>query len=222
MSLSQAYKPYRFVRHMVGHFDLGGVANTAYSNEGDAWYFTLSTGIGTNSGTLIDSAPDITSTASTTGLPNYTEFQNLFDQFRVRALDIKFFPLRTETITGTTNSNACTMYYTIADQDDIATPTSLGQLLQHQDLHVRVLDKPFNIHFERPRNIGFGQVLGAGTQPALVASGDQWVNTSTASGGSSAIFVPGFKFWIDTGGAAAVVGRVGFVASVDLEFRAVV
>lgn len=207
---------------MVGHFDLGGVANTAYSNEGDAWYWTLSTGIGTNSGTLIDSAPDITSTASTTGFPNYTEFQNLFDQYRLRRLSIRFLPLRTETITGTTNSNACTMYYTMADQDDIATPTSLGQLLQHQDLHVQVLDKPFTIVFNRPRFPGIGQVLGSGSQPLQVSGPDAWVNTSSSSGGSAALYIPGFKFWIDTGGAAAVVGRVGFVATAELEFRAVV
>lgn len=207
---------------MVGHFDLGGVANTSYSNEGDAWYFTLSTGVGSNSGTLIDSAPDITSTASTTGLPNYTEFTNLFDQYRLNKLSIRFLPLRTETITGTTNSNACTMYYTLADQDDIATPTSLGQLLQHQDLHVQVLDKPFTIVFDKPRFQKFVQTLGAGNQPGILSTPGEWINSSSSSGGSAVIYMPGFKFWIDTGGAAAVVGRVGFVATADLEFRAVI
>lgn len=62
-------------------------------------------------------------------VPNYTEFQNLFDQFKITGVSIRFIPRQTVT---TTNSQSFGTFMYDLDYTDAVVPTSVDELYQRQ------------------------------------------------------------------------------------------
>lgn len=93
-------------------------------------------------------------------VPNYTEFTNLFDEFRILQVKVEFDPL--------TSSSTAPPLYTVIDYDDGTVPTSVNELRQYESL----MTVPSNRYFRRVLNprassayyqgsfTGFGSIYG--------------------------------------------------------------
>ena len=75
-------------------------------------------------------------------LPSFTEFQALFDQFRIKRIKIMYLPPNSIAWTGSTSSQPIGEFYTVLDFDDATTPGSLNDLLQYQTLKRTYFNKP--------------------------------------------------------------------------------
>lgn len=63
-------------------------------------------------------------------LPNYTEFTNLFDQYRINKIVIRFVPSANSDSVGSTH--VIPNFHTIIDNNDSTTPTALNELYESQ------------------------------------------------------------------------------------------
>jgi len=107
-------------------------------------------------------------------LPNYTEFKNLFDQYRILGVKLMFIP-NSNVSTGLAQGTGAwprgipTISWVI-DLDDSNPPTSVNNLLEHQRSHTRYFNKPISI-FVKPR----AHNTIAGSSSALL-SRSQWID----------------------------------------------
>lgn len=67
-------------------------------------------------------------------IPNYTEFTNLFDMYRIDAVKITFMPRGNSAEVGT--NQGLVKFFSVIDYDDITTPTAINDLLQYENLKV--------------------------------------------------------------------------------------
>lgn len=71
-------------------------------------------------------------------LPNYTEFTNLYDLYKITGIKLSFVPSASEYInsvtSGTNAQNGFQRFNSVLDFDDTAVPTSENQLLQYASL----------------------------------------------------------------------------------------
>lgn len=86
-------------------------------------------------------------------LPNYTEFTNLFDSYRIMAIKIKF--IYTSNVTGQGSATGpinpavvLPICYTVVDHDDSVALTSQTDYEQYESCKVSRLDKPFTRYFK--------------------------------------------------------------------------
>lgn len=85
-------------------------------------------------------------------LPNYTEFTNLFDMYKINAIKITFSPQMTENISlgSVNNPYASARFFSCIDYNDATSPTSVDEVRQYQSArwtpilkrHVRYIPKP--------------------------------------------------------------------------------
>ena len=71
-------------------------------------------------------------------LPNFTEFQQLYDQYKICGVKVEVIPqfdTTTQTGTGTTPTaqHIMSQNWNVIDYDDTVTPTSINDLLQYQN-----------------------------------------------------------------------------------------
>lgn len=68
------------------------------------------------------------------GLPDFTDFSSLYDQYKIRKVKVQFMPRgnSSDSVTG----NAISSLFTVLDFDDSNPPTSVEQLLQYDTLKV--------------------------------------------------------------------------------------
>jgi len=78
-------------------------------------------------------------------LPNYTEFTQLFDEYKISKLQYKFLPGALTQNTLTTIATPTFMY--AIDKDDATVPTSLDTLLQYPGVKIRNMDRGFTVSF---------------------------------------------------------------------------
>lgn len=80
-------------------------------------------------------------------LPNYGEFQNLYDQYKITGVKIKFYPPGLNFSQPRSNGE----FYYFMDENDGNAPTSMTQIYERQNYNVKSLNdgKPFKV-FIRP------------------------------------------------------------------------
>ena len=85
-------------------------------------------------------------------VPGVTEFQNLYDQYKINCIKVMFLPQMTENISlGSVNNPAANArFFSTIDYNDSTPPTSVDDLRQYQSvkmtpclkIHKRVIFKP--------------------------------------------------------------------------------
>lgn len=77
-------------------------------------------------------------------LPSYSEFANLFDQYRINKVVVKFVPQVNQVMTGTAAASAIVpVIYTAIDTDGQNTPTSGTDIQQYATCREVSANKPF-------------------------------------------------------------------------------
>jgi hypothetical protein len=105
-------------------------------------------------------------------LPGYTEFTNLFDQYRIDRIELKLIPNVTDSfpsslLTGTIQS--------VIDYDDGNTPTTTTELLQYENCQVNnIVDSQVQLDF-KPR-VALAAYAGAFTSYANATS---WIDSAS-------------------------------------------
>lgn len=91
-------------------------------------------------------------------LPNYTEFTNLYDEYRINCICFKFAPLiRATNVTFADSNIGAAQKYTsnlgwytpkfhwVRDYDDAGAPTAVTQLQEYQTYHTRDFTRPIKV-----------------------------------------------------------------------------
>jgi hypothetical protein len=112
-------------------------------------------------------------------LPGYTEF-NLFDQYKIRSIDLKFCPTFTNNIPkGVLGADSLNLplLSTSIDRDDATAPASLATILENQTcINHGTFNHVVNRHIASPQ-ISLSAYQGAFTGYAQTTS---WLDTSTS------------------------------------------
>lgn len=80
-------------------------------------------------------------------LPNITEFTSLFDQYRIRAVKLTFYPPSNTAWTSNVTSMPIGEFYTVLDFDDAGAPTDVNYLNQYQTLKRTYFNRPHSRYF---------------------------------------------------------------------------
>lgn len=72
-------------------------------------------------------------------LPNYTEFANMFDRYKVTYVKL-YFHLKIDPSAQAAASATFPKLYYVTDFDDSTNPTSINQLREHSNLKIKVLN----------------------------------------------------------------------------------
>lgn len=84
-------------------------------------------------------------------LPNYTEFTNLFDMYRINFVVMRFIPTGTQVQTNVDgNGEEVPLMYVVIDYNDGSTPADENELKQYGNCKVMAINKPLTLKF-RPR-----------------------------------------------------------------------
>jgi len=147
--------------------------------------------------TTVDQSGAITTSLS--NFPNYNEFVNLFDEYRIVQLVYEFLPFM--------NTNSAPPIYTVIDPDDGMVPTSADQLRQFDTCRI----VPSSVYFERTCTPMLSSSLYSGTFTSYgnIRPTQVWVDTSSAS-----VQFYGLKYyWPAVSGATGVysVNVVGII-----------
>jgi len=84
-------------------------------------------------------------------LPNYQEFTNLFDMYRINFVVMRFVPTATQVLVNSdANSEEAPLIYTAIDYNNADAPGSADVIKQYGNCRVNALNVPFTLKF-RPR-----------------------------------------------------------------------
>lgn len=86
------------------------------------------------------------------GLPNYTEFTALYDQYKITGVKLKFVPRGNSS--DLTTSNNITSLITCIDTDDSVVPTSIDQLTQYQSMKMCRSTQSMTRYWKPKFNVG--------------------------------------------------------------------
>lgn len=107
---------------------------------------------------------------------NYTEFTNLFDQYRIAGVRMEFInqtPQSGGSISGV--GGACPMIFSIIDPDDSTAITTKEAFLEDSRCKGRLWTGRYSIYIKRPRvNFDAGNIANAGS-----ASTSTWLDCGT-------------------------------------------
>lgn len=110
-------------------------------------------------------------------LPNYTEFTNLYNEYKVSRIKVKFmYSANSQDVSTALLSTALPTIYTAVDPNDSTLPTSVSELLQYKSFRARRADKPFSVYF-KPQ---FATAAYSGTFTSYAAQ-TGWIDTSSPS-----------------------------------------
>lgn len=137
--------------------------------------------------TLGDSAVDGQLVFQLTDLPDYTEFTNLFDSFRINAVKLQFVPnFSNSPATASVGSLGIHSIHSIVDHNDSNPITSVLDLMQYDTYKRTRITSGLKRYF-RVSTLGF---VGTGAQNVQYG---KWVDTTQAA---SATFL-GLKYIAD-------------------------
>lgn len=115
-------------------------------------------------------------------LPNYTEFTNLFDAYKITGVSIKFVPAYTDTVSTTQlTAGDVGAFVWVVDYDDSTNFTSIDEAYQKQGAKVRYsARRPWTI-FIRPRAL----MTGPGSAEFQTPAGKSapWLNCNATTAG---------------------------------------
>jgi len=110
-------------------------------------------------------------------LPNVTEFTNLFQEYKINAVKLRFVPSYNDSTSGAVAANRLPIFHMVKDDDDIAPPTTVDQLYQYDSYQMRRTDKPFTMYI-RPKALGLAYRVGV-TSGQMPGKGG-WMSCDTA------------------------------------------
>lgn len=87
--------------------------------------------------------------SNSVAMPSLSEFTSLFDQYKILSFSIEFRPKFTE-IDGATNNLALPTIYWVHDTDSMTTPSTMSELMERKNVHVRRLHRPVRITVKFP------------------------------------------------------------------------
>lgn len=129
-------------------------------------------------------------------MPNYNEFVNLFDQFRIRKIKLTITPTFNSNDMNTRNESIKTIRYVI-DANDASVPTTENELLEYQNSKMFMTNKQQKISF-----VPAVQMMSYKTAvtTAYCPKKDQWLNTTDATTPHYAIkfFFPAISVTVNT------------------------
>lgn len=151
-------------------------------------------------------------------VPNVSEFQNLFDMYRIKAIKMVFYPTNTSVSIsggGTAVNIVTPRFISVIDEDDASAPTTQEELFQYQTCKITTVNKKHTIYF-KPK-VAQEIYNGASTAYA-VPSGTPWLNLA-----STTIQHYGVKWCMESAGSTAPVGAFSYKVNVTyyLEFKSV-
>lgn len=122
-------------------------------------------------------------------LTNYSEFVNLFDQYRIKAVKFTIVP----TFNGNDITNQLTMssFHSAIDHNDVNPPTAVTDLMQY-DTYKRS-------RMSRGHKRYFATSIAAPANASgnsYITSWNRWINTSTVGTGDEVNYL-GLKMWLD-------------------------
>lgn len=115
-------------------------------------------------------------------LPNYTEFTNLYDQYKINGIKLSFVPscnsYINSSVSGTSVAVGFSRFNSAIDYDDSTTPTSENVLLQYGSLRTTPGFKNHTRYFKpKVRNAAVIDTV-SGALAAGPSRGGQWLSTS--------------------------------------------
>lgn len=144
-------------------------------------------------------------------LPNYTEFTNLFDQYKIAGVQQKF--VYSANSQDPSSTSALPMLGFIHDYDDGTALSSLNDYLQYPNHKVYRMDKPVIKTFFRPKS-ALAVYSGAFTS---YARNNNWIDV-----GSPSVEHYGLKWYIDPmipGIGSNVIGKLRIYITVYLKMK---
>lgn len=103
-------------------------------------------------------------------VPSSTEFTSLFDQYKINAIGLTFYPQQTEVSTHVSPAVQNVRIYTAIDYNDNDIPTNLDYLRQYDNVETHAITEQFSVYIPNPR---FADTTGA------IRTG--YINTSSPS-----------------------------------------
>lgn len=147
-------------------------------------------------------------------LPNYTEFTNLYDEYRIKAVKLHFVPTSNSNVaqdtSGTTGGQTSVpALYTWIDTDDNTAPTQLTQGQQFQTFKAHGMLDRMRVRSLVPE---VSTALYSGSFTSYGQVKNQWIDNNSPS-----VVHYGLKYAIMNGTAS--YGALDIVATYYLEFR---
>lgn len=110
-------------------------------------------------------------------LPQVTAFENLYDNYRLLAIKITFFPEFNVSYAATASSFTLPEMYTVFDPDDVLVPTQVATLNQYQTLKRTLFTRPHVRYLKPFPALGNNSVAGTtGTANSCLLSRKMWMN----------------------------------------------
>jgi len=129
-------------------------------------------------------------------LPDYAEFTNLFDQYKICAIKQKFIFDKCSADANSVTSSLLPNIYSVLDRDDDTALTAIDDYCQYDTLKMKRINNPFKRYF-RPR---MATAVYQGAFTGYAQGGNMWVDT-----GSPGVEYYGHKWGID----ATMEGGIG-------------
>lgn len=113
-------------------------------------------------------------------LPNYTEFTNLYDLYKINGIKLTFVPSASEyinsTTSGTANQNGFQRFASVLDFDDTSTPVNENELLQYSSLKQTPGWATHSRYFKPRVNTVVEGIVGATLASSSTAP--KWISTA--------------------------------------------
>lgn len=132
-----------------------------------------------------------------TDIPGYTEFQAIYDSYKICAIKQKYVFNRNSSAAETVTSTELPMLYTINDYNDSNAATNLNEMLEYPSFKQARMDRPITRYFKCKNMV-------SGTEPTKA----QWLPTSLTPTGAQ-YSMRGIKAAYDTIlGTASGIGKL--------------
>lgn len=147
-------------------------------------------------------------------VPGSSEFTALFDQYRIRKIDLHFYPNQ-QSFTSSTGASAVTniptRIVTAFDYDDSVAPSSLNELREYSTAQVNTMVERFSRSIKPAVSIMAYEGVGA---TGYCPKWDQWISTNDPG-------VPhyGLKWTVPAGATSTNAYQLAVEAVFHLEFR---
>lgn len=141
-------------------------------------------------------------------IPNVTDFTNLYDQYMIKAVQVKFIPRVSEVSAG---ASAMGNLWIILDYDDSVVPGSLNQMLQYQNVKRSQNNK---IHTRYLKPAIANEVFATGIATAYNAKKNVWLDAT-----NDAVEHYGIKIWVDQLPAGSATIQYDVVTKFYLAFK---
>lgn len=147
-------------------------------------------------------------------LPSYTEFTDLFDQYRIVWVKWKIFwnhPTDMMNFAGA-QTTGVPILYTMKDTNDGSVPVSVAAMSQNETFQSYLMTRPITVSF-RPK---CAQAVYSGAFTSYAEQGMPWVDSNSPS-----VQYYGIKWAVDPNGANlnATAGTITIVSDVWVECR---